>query len=366
MLRETYAEINLDNLRHNLELLRKWNGPHFFCPMVKANAYGHGEHLVAPVAAQRADALGVALVEEGLRLRELGITLPILTFSPLNQAAADAVLKNNLTPVIGRFEDLKTIAALKPKSVSLHLKFNTGMQRIGFDEADLNPLQQWLKDHPAFQVSGCCTHLTHGEDAQQPEGPSQIQFRKFLNLAKAFPGVRHAHKSATLATLTEKKQPAELGARPGIAIYGLPHEGNFIGPGLKPVLRWSTRLAYVHNVEKGEHASYGATWIAPRRSWVGVVPMGYGDGYSRSFSNKGEMLFRGRRAPVVGRVCMDYTLLDLTEVCGQEKPQPGEEVVVLGRQGSEELTAFDLANRVGTNAYEIVTSISARVARKAL
>lgn len=365
MFRPTRIEISKANLIHNLGLLKSWNGYAFFCPMVKANAYGHGEEIVAKIVEEfGVDAMGVAYVEEGKALREAGIQAPILTFAPLGPEGAAEVIRLKLTPVVGRFEDLEALLAHKPKELKIHLKFNTGMQRIGFDEEQLPALKEWLKKHPNFEVTGTCTHLTHGEEADQPEGPSQRQFKKFLKLCQDFPGVRHAHKSASLAAQRESKNPSDVGARPGIGIYGLPHEGNLIGAGLKPVLRWVTGLAYVHNLKKGESVSYGAQWTAARPSVIGVLPVGYGDGYRRALSNKAQMLFRGQRIPVVGRVCMDYTLVDLTDALKGEAPRSFEPVVILGRDGGEEISAYEISTWAETNAYEVVTAISRRVARE--
>ncbi len=364
MLRQTFLRIDTQALKHNLQLLKKWNGSDFFCPMVKANAYGHGEATVARIAEQTGlSALGVALVEEGVRLRDAGLKAPILTFAPLNADSAEAVNRHCLTPVLGRFEDLHALDKLK-QPVGAHLKFNTGMQRLGFDAVDLVRLKDELRARPWLKIEGVCTHLTHGEEASENGGRTQAQLKKFLELCKDFPGVRHAHKSASLASLGEKKLTG-IGARPGIGIYGLPHEGRLVGPGLKPILSWWTRLTNVHVVEKGENASYSARWTASRRSVVGVLPVGYGDGYMRALSNRGVVLCRGKRVPVVGSVAMDYTLVDLTDIA-QDGIGAGEEVALIGRQGSEEISAFELAELAGTISYEIVTAISARVAREAV
>lgn len=359
MFRKTYVRINTGHLRHNLALLKSWTGDAFFCPMVKANAYGHGDIEVARVAeAEGVSALGVALVEEGVRLREKGVKSPILAFAPLSTEGAEAAYREGITPVIGRFEDLRALDRVA-KPISAHLKFNTGMQRLGFEVDALDTLKTELKARPWLKIEGCCTHLTHGEEADRADGPSRRQINRFLEMCKDFPGTRHAHKSASLATL---RQPDGIGARPGIGIYGLPHDGRTVGPGLKPVLSWHTEIVNVRHVEAGESVSYSASWTAERRSRVGVLPLGYGDGFSRSLSNLGTVLCRGRRVPVVGRVCMDYTLVDLTDLDGEVSA--GEEVVLIGRQGEEEIAAVELAEAIGTIAYEVVTMIGARVARE--
>ena len=369
MLRPTRIRIQHDALIKNIEKLKVWNGPgEFFCPMVKANAYGHGDIEVAHAVEEcGASALGVALVEEGLRLRAAGIRLPILVFAPFDKGGASAMFTHQLTPVLTRFEDLAALAPLKGKTpLSVHVKFNTGMGRLGFDSEELPRLREELTRQTHLQVSGLCTHLTHGEEAHVSGSVSETQLAKLNAMCAGFTGVRHAHKSASLAALCENgiKKPSGVGARPGISLYGLPYEGSRTGPGLLPVLIWSSALARVHGLDKGEPVGYGARWRAPRPSVVGVVPVGYGDGYMRALAGKSEMLFRGARVPVVGSVCMDYIFLDLTAQCADGRPQPGEEIILIGRQGKNEVTAGELAEKAGTIAYEIVTNISARVARE--
>jgi len=366
MYRRTHLRIDTSALRHNLSLLKKWNGAAFFCPMVKANAYGHGEEMVARVAEDfGVSALGVALIEEGVSLRHAGIQAPILAFAPLSPEGAQAAIKHRITMVVGRFEDLVAMDRVhQGQEVAAHLKFNTGMQRLGFNEADLPRLKSELARRPWLRTEGLCTHLTHGDDAADPEGPSRKQLNRFLAMCQGFPGVKHAHKSASLAALQGAN--GEIGGRPGIGIYGLPHDRRDTGPGLRPVLTWMTEVVNVHLVEKGESVSYSARWVAARRSLIGVVPMGYGDGYMRALSNKGTMLCRGQRVPVVGSVCMDYILIDLTDIVGEAKVQAGEPVVVLGRQGNQEVSAADIAETAGTIVYEVVTNISRRVAREAV
>jgi alanine racemase len=369
MIRQTRIQIDAAAITQNLQLLKSWTGKDaFFCPMVKANGYGHGEVLVARIAEKSgtATALGVALYEEGVELRLAGIHAPILVFAPVNSGAVRLARDHRLTPVAGRFEDLELLAQ---DSLAVHLKFNTGMNRLGFDHSDLAPLKDFLKKHPELKVEGVCTHLSHGEEAHEVDGFTQRQLARFREMSEGFPGVRHAHKSASLVALHENSKPigAEIGSRPGISLYGLPQNGNKTGKGLKPALKWITELIRFHNVAKGEAVGYGARWIAPRASVIGIVPVGYGDGYLRALSNKAEMLYRGARVPVVGSVCMDYTLIDLTAQAGHDMPLAGEEIVILGKQGDNaEISAGELADKAGTIAYEIVTAISRRVPREVI
>lgn len=369
MMRPTRVEVERSAIKHNLELLKKWNGPdNFFCPMVKANGYGHGDAAVARVieGTKLASAVGVATYEEGLALRTAGIRIPILVFASIDSVAASALLTHQLTPVVGRFEDLEALLKVGGKlPLSLHVKLNTGMCRLGFDESEIPRLRQILKQNPGLKIEGVCTHLTHGDEAHEQSGFTFKQLARFQNMSAGLPGARHAHKSSSLMTLAAHglANESKIGARPGIALYGL----GTSAPekmGLKPALRWSTNLWRTHILEKGESVGYSARWTAARKSVIGVVPVGYGDGYHRRLSNNAEMLFRGERVPVVGTVCMDYTFLDLTEACRNGEPQAGEDVVILGRQGANEIQAAWLAEKAGTIDYEIVTSISERVPRE--
>lgn len=354
--RATKVLVDRAALRHNLELLKSRAPGAFFCPMLKANAYGHGDVIVAREAESvGASAVGVALIEEGLRLRAHGLNVPVLVFAPFDEEGARAMIDARLTPVVTRPEDLEALAAVG-RPTPIHVKFNTGMQRLGFDAHERAALVTRLRALPFLRVEGVCTHLTHGDEFATGEA-SRHQLKLFEEASRDLPGVRHVHKSASL-------RDDGLGARPGIGVYGLPHEGRAVGPGLKRVLSWVSRLERVHEVEAGEAVGYSARWRAARRSRIGVVPCGYADGYPRLLSNRGEMLFRGRRVPVVGSVCMDYTFVDLTDAVNAGLPRVGEEITLVGRQGDEEILAVELAEKMGTIAYEVVTAISARVPRE--
>ena len=228
MFRPTRIQIDAQAVHHNLNVLRECNGHEaFFCAMVKANAYGHGAVHIAHLLERLVPDLnlGVALVEEGLELREAGVRAPILCFAPFTKAAASAMLTHQLTPVVGRFEDLHALTAVMGKSgVDVHVKFNTGMNRLGFDAFEVGELKATLQRHPQIRVLGVCTHLTHGEEAHESEGFTQKQIRRFITMSEAFPGVRHVHKSSSLAVLAERglrKDPA-LGARCGISLMAWP------------------------------------------------------------------------------------------------------------------------------------------------
>src|SRR6185312_1504807 len=202
-MRPTRVRLDLAALRNNLAVLQNANGDDFFCPMVKANAYGHGEVAVARVVEEcGASAMGVALVEEGLRLRAAGLRLPILVFAPFDKAGASAMCTHQLTPVLTRFEDLTAAAALKT-TLAVHVKFNTGMCRLGFDGSEIERLRLELARHPQLRVEGVCTHLAFGEEAHLRDSESAEQLRRLQRMSEGFSGVRHAHKSASLAAYVE-------------------------------------------------------------------------------------------------------------------------------------------------------------------
>lgn len=365
MGRPTKALLDSAALINNLKTLQGWSGA-FFCPMVKANAYGHGDVQVARVLADAGvEHVGVALIEEAVRLRGNNFRPGILVFAPIFECDLDLLVQHQLIPVVSRMEDLLLLKKKISSPLNIHLKFNTGMQRMGFDASDVAALREELSKTPHLKVAGVCTHFSHGEDWPESEAPTAKQFERWQAMAREFGGVWHAHKSASLvAGANAKRAPDEIGSRPGISLYGLPYEGRLTHEFLRPVLNWQTEIVRVHEIEKGAGVSYGARWVAPRRSWIGVVPVGYGDGYMRRLSNRGQMLFREQRVPVVGTVCMDYTLLDLTAAVGNKPPQPGEAVVLIGQQGSQRIDAVDVAEWADTISYEVVTAISARVRRE--
>lgn len=366
MHRPTRLTLDLAALAHNARVMRAQIGDAFFCPMLKAGAYGHGDLLAArALAPLKPSAFGVALVEEGVRVRQAGVDTPILVFAPFDHAGLMAMREHQLTPVLTGLKDLEVVlAAAAAAPLAVHVKLNTGMQRLGFDLTEVPRLMEQLARAPWVRVEGVCTHLTHGEDFLEADGPSARQMARFHEFRVKFPNaVTHLQKSASLAVLGARAAALGFGARPGISLYGLAYDGDCIAPGLKPVATWSSQLARVHRVNKGEAVGYSSRWRASRASVVGVVPVGYADGYARGYSPRAEMLFRERRVPVIGSVCMDYTFVDLTDAHAEGEAHAGEPIVMLGRQGASELPAHELAGLLGTISYEVVTAISARVPR---
>jgi alanine racemase len=383
--RRSNAEIDLRRIDHNFRAFRSlYPVGTFICPMVKANAYGHGDVEVArSLRAAGANYLGVALVEEGESLRRGGDRGPILVFGPADTGSSESMMRENLTPVVSAWDQLDALesayAELGSSRFGLHLEFNTGMNRLGFEPGEVSKLREWFEAHKEFRVEGVCTHLFSGNDAGEMKGESHRQLERFSVIVDAFSDIRdlivHALASSSSINiwkrLQERKEvPASamrpMGLRPGIGIYGVP-PGNDENAqiSLKAVMSIKTHLISIHRIGKGERVSYGPTWTAERDSVIGTVPFGYADGYRRSLSNKASVLVRGQRARQAGTICMDYFMIDLTDIeMTSGKPfKLGEEVVLLGDQGAQSISADELATLSGTIAYEVLTGISNRVTR---
>jgi alanine racemase len=302
------------------------------------------------------------MVEEGIHLRKNGVNgIEILVFSRLSEESVKAVLEFRLTPVLSSWADLELLRATSSsQAISVHVKFNTGMHRMGFSPEDVPSLREFFSRETKVKCVGMGTHLSHGEDVGVGDGRSQRQIQLFrrIFLEMGMPNVhRHVLNSSGLLSfpVSERREAEWLGARPGLALYGLCESSR-----VQPAMSLLTRLDLVRRVKKNESVSYGGRWTASKESWIGIVPIGYGDGYFRALSNRAEMLFRGRRVPVVGTICMDYSLLDLTEVCRDGEPKAGEDIVVFG----QDITVIELTRKVDTIPYELVTCLSARVPRE--
>ena len=366
VFRPTRAEIDLEALRSNFRLLRSL-APEadFACPMVKANAYGHGD-VACSRALRQAGAgwLGVALFEEAFRLRDAGDNGPLLVFGAANAESAREASVRQVSPVVSSLDQLKLIAANARGPLRVHLEFNTGMNRLGLAPDEAETARAMIDANPALTLEGVCTHLAEGEDAGEVSGASEAQFQRFGRALTAFAGLPihvHALNSSALANSSATRQLKTFGIRPGIAVYGAhPDHVRDVPLGLRPVMRLKSAFTQFHRLPIGAKVSYGGRWQAKRPSLIGVLPVGYGDGYPRSLSNKGSVSVRGLRAPIAGTVCMDYFMADLTDIERESGPiSIGEEAVLIG----PEISADELAKAIGTISYEIFTSLSARVPR---
>jgi alanine racemase len=367
VVRPTRAEISLPNLRFNLQRLRQRSSAAVWC-VLKADAYGHGAKACARTL-ERAGAAGVcvALVEEGIELRNAGVTLPILVMGGHYGNAYGEMLEHHLTPVMYDPRQIEELAAelryRGTQAASVHLKVDTGMARLGMLPSDLPAAAAALQRCPEVRFQGLMTHFASADTA--PESVHE-QLRSFeaatatLRSSGVAPRFRHAANTAAMLTTPESHLDM---VRPGIGVFGVePRTG--LAPELRPVMRVVSTVISIRELQQGQTVGYGATWTAPRRSLIATVPIGYADGLTRSMSNRGNVLVRGKRAPVVGTVSMDMTTIDVTEI---EGASVRDEVTVLGPQkgscGEDCITAAELAAQQGTIPWEVLTNVSRRVPR---
>ncbi|MFN2590220.1 MAG: alanine racemase [Actinomycetota bacterium] len=361
--RPTVAVVDLDAIRHNVRALAPPSAD--VMAVVKANGYGHGDVPTARAAVDSgATWLGVALVEEGLRLREAGIGEPTLVLTELPPGSETQALAAGLTPSVytdGGLAALASAARAAGSRVGVHVKLDTGMHRVGLDPARAREFVQAVVG-AGLEFEGLWTHFAK---ADQPADPFvRAQFDRFLRtateLADAGLTPRYRHVANSAAIMGAPDTHLDM-VRLGIAMYGLP-PGPELGEGadLRSALSWRTEVAMVKRVAAGEGISYGLRYRLRRESTIATLPVGYADGYPRALSEAGRVLIRGRRYPVAGTVCMDQVMVD----CGDDAVDPGDEVVLIGRQGHDEITAEDLARWMTTINYEVVCGISDRVPRE--
>lgn len=380
MYRRTVAEINLDHIAHNFEALKKaFPQASFICPMVKANAYGHGDVAVS-LCLEKVGAkhLGVCLIEEGLVLRQGGVQADILVFCGFDRKGAEQMVRSNLTPVVATWEQLEIIQSVATKSIGIHLKFNTGMNRLGFHPDEAQKLFEICWQNPKIRVQGVLTHLYNGDDAIETSGDSAEQLAKFERIAEIFKPlnpIAHCLASAGIISQlmvregknsTHPLMKASWGLRPGLMMYGYsPMPDQNVIP-LKPVMTFKSVASAYREVEAGESVSYGGTWTAKKKSVIAVVPAGYADGYHRILSNKSHVLFSGQRVPIVGNVCMDFLMVDVTEVVQNKNLMEfkDQEIILFGYgEGGTLLSADELAQKAQSISWEILTSVGDRVPR---
>jgi len=334
--------------------------------VVKANGYGHGAREVAKALEHEgSDAFGVATLEEGVELREAGIRSPIVILAGFYPAQIDQLLRHRLIPVAiepDGLRRLETLARKRGVSLGFHLKVDTGMGRIGFLASEIDSWLPELSRLRSLRLGGLFSHFSHAENVGGIYTQNQLKLFHGLvarlRSAGYYPPLVHLANSAAVIALPSAYFSM---VRPGLMLYGIyPSPGMASQVALKPVLSWKTRVLQLKKIPKGSSISYGQTFVTRRESLIATLPVGYADGYPRLLSNRGAVLVRGKRAPIVGRVCMDLTMIDVTDIRGV---QQGDEVVLLGNQGREKLSADEMALWAETISYEIITSISARVPR---
>ena len=373
-VRPTRAEVNLEALRHNLRVVQRHAAGAKVWAVLKADGYGHGAPAVARTLERAgADGFCVALLEEAIELREAGIKRPILVMGGYYGDAHHEVVARGLVPVVYDAQQIDGFArlvrgGLVPGPVDVHLKIDTGMARLGVPMSGVVEIARLLADTPEVRVTGLMTHLACADAPTVDETSEQMlrfdEATATLERHGIRAEVRHAANSAALV-----RGQARLDAvHPGIAIFGTPPRRTDTGEPLlgelRQVIRVRTEVVDLREIPAGAPVGYGALYRAPRRARIATIPMGYADGLSRALSNRGHVIVRGKRAPIVGAVSMDMSMIDVTDLPGVSLR---DEVTVLGAQegplGKDAILADEVAGHMGTIAWEVLTQISRRVPR---
>jgi alanine racemase len=368
-VRPTRAEVNLAHLRHNLRIMQRSARGAAVWAVLKADGYGHGAKAVARTL-ERAGANGicVALLEEGIELRQAGIQVPILIMGGHYGRAWGELLRHDLTPVVHDPSQLEALADevkfAGAEPINVHLKIDTGMARLGIAPSEVSAVAKAFHRFPEVKLQGLMTHFACADSSDPESTEHQLDLFDQATLALRQEGIvptlRHAANSA--AILKTPRACLDV-VRPGIALFGVQPIHGFC-PELRPVMRVRTEIVALRDLPANAPVGYGATFVTTRPTRIATVPVGYADGFSRALSNRGALLVRGKRAPVVGAVSMDMTMLDVTEVADVRM---GDECVILGAQkgtsGQDEITAEEMAGILGTIPWEVLTDISRRVPR---
>lgn len=365
-----WAEVDLNALRENLAWLRHRLGPAVkILTVVKADAYGHGLKQIAALLMQSGtDIFGVANLAEARAIRSVGAGWPVLMLGACLPHEVESAVADGIMPAISSREEMTRFARSAKrlgKTVEVHLKVDTGMGRLGVRPEEAAKLARLINRQPGLTLAGIMTHFSSAEDDAAFTAQQRELFENVLRELETY-GVRPPliHASNSGALLHEPDALFNL-ARPGLLVYGVIPPGSrpvssMLQKHLRPVLSWKCRVSLVKEVPAKTSISYGRSFITPRKMRLATLSAGYGDGYLRAGSNRSEVLIRGRRCPVLGRVTMDQMIVDVT---GFGKVAPGDEAVLIGRQGRQEITATELAGWCHTIPWEILTNITYRVAR---
>lgn len=332
--------------------------------VIKADGYAHGMVEVAKIAlASGASWLGVAIAEEGVKIREAGIDAPILILGPPAVGTADIIISYNLRPTVFREEHLRELqqaAYCKGIKVAAHCKIDTGMHRIGVvGKSNLTRFLDIWEQCPNVEMEGIFTHFASSDDVDKSYTLQQIdQFNEYVDYIRerGYNPLKHVSNSG--GTLNYPEAYFDM-VRCGLSIYGY-YPSDFVDKQVKlqPALQWETEIVHIFDLEEGESVSYGRSFTTEHPTRIAVLPVGYGDGYRRGFGNKAQVLVKGKRVPVVGRVCMDQCMIDVTNI---QDAKVGDIVVLLGEQDSGCIDANEMAEWVDTIQYEILLGLSARV-----
>lgn len=365
--RLAWAEIDLSAIRHNINQVKNKVGDNVrIMAVVKANAYGHGAERVAKTAIEAgADFLGVAIAEEGDALRASGITKPILILAEPALAAIELVAKNELISAVctKRTADALSAAAQKyGKTLKVHVKVDTGMSRIGLEPKNVKEFINYLSDLPGIEIEGIFTHFTESDNKESQFTAYQLDRFMLviddLNSEGVCPPIKHAANSAGI--FLHPASHLDM-VRLGISMYGL-HPSNDTKDvvDLRPALSLKARISFIKNLKAKNGVSYNRTYVTSCDTVIATIPIGYGDGYTRKLSNKASAIIRGQKCRAVGNICMDQFMVELND--GMDAAAD-DEVILIGRQGDQEITVDEVANLVGTINYEIVCMVNTRVPR---
>lgn len=365
-MRPTYAEISLSAIRHNIALVRKLIGHNRkLMVAVKADAYGHGLVPVAKTCLEAGiDLLGVAMLEEAIVLRESGSSCPILILGLENARYAREIVEFGISATVCTDElpeALSKVATSLGTRANVHIKVDTGMGRLGVSPTNAVEYAGKISKLKNIQIEGIFTHFPVADKDEDEFTLNQIQtlIKATEDLRKTV--LKYSLHAANSAALLKYPQSYLDMVRPGLMIYGLePFSGARQRFGLKPALRFRSEIVFIKEVTAGTTISYGRTYVADRKTRIATVPVGYADGYSRRLSNNAEVLVHGKRVPIVGTICMDQMMVDVGTVRGVAV---GDEVALIGRQDTEEVTVEEIAGIWGTINYEVVCSLGKRILR---
>ncbi|MCX6155438.1 MAG: alanine racemase [Candidatus Kapabacteria bacterium] len=360
-MRSTVAIINKSNLNHNLEILRKMAPAAGVIGIVKANAYGHGMNECARILQDSGiEFLAVAYPEEGVELRNAGIQCPIIVLVPAELSSAQLFIDYALQPSIGDFEicsTLEIIAKKAGKTIQAHLFLDTAMYRDGILPNQATALMNHASQFTSLNINGICTHFSTSDDPDESITQEQIHLfnETIIDLSKNGFNFKYIHAANSAAAVRFKQSQFNL-IRPGLALYGYSPYSTI---DLKPVLSLKSHVRTIYQVPEGSFIGYSKKFKTNRDSKIAVVPIGYGDGFFYSQNGRAECLIRGNKLPIVGAICMDQCFVDITET----ETEINDEVVIIGQQSDQKISAKDIAERIGTIPYEVLTNISARVQR---
>ena len=368
-LNRAWAEIDLDAIAHNTREIKKLTGNKVeMMGVVKADAYGHGVlEVVRTLLDNGVTQLAVSMLDEAIQIRKMGIDVPILVLNYTDPARADEIIHNRVTQTVfstDLAQALSAAAVRLGKDVRIHVKVDTGMTRVGFIPG-YNAVRNIMEISrlPGIILEGIFTHFASADESDKSY--TLMQFERFMNLCTELTRagihipVKHVCNSAGILQYPEMHLDI---VRPGIILYGLYPSREVAGKiDLRPAMTLKANVIFVKDVDKDTYVSYGRTFRTDRKSRIATIPIGYADGYTRLMSNKGRMLVNGEYAPVIGRICMDQCMLDVTDL--KHDVHVGDEVVIFGRQNGSCISVDEIADQVGTINYELVCIIGKRIPR---